>query len=141
VSAESVRDITPAQTRATVYFDGACPLCTREIDFYRAQPGASSVHFVDISVEASPAATHVADDLTRRDAMQRFHVRDANGQLRGGAAAFATLWLALPRLRTCGKLMQHPWVLPFAEAAYRIFLSLRPFMQWCARRMHKRTLA
>lgn len=137
MSTEPVCQVTPEPACATVYYDGACPLCTREVDFYRAQPGAGIVHFVDVSA----GSDDIADDLTRRDALARFHVRGADGRLRDGAEAFATLWLALPYLRGLGKLVQQPWVLPFAEAAYRVFLKVRPLMQWYARRKGQRRMA
>ena len=30
-----------------VFFDGACPLCAREIEFYQKQEGASRIAWVD----------------------------------------------------------------------------------------------
>ncbi len=30
-----------------VFFDGACPLCAREIEFYQKQEGASGIAWVD----------------------------------------------------------------------------------------------
>ena len=35
----------PAPIR--VYYDGACPICSREIAFYRARPGAQGFAWVD----------------------------------------------------------------------------------------------
>ena len=32
-----------------VFFDGACHLCSREIDYYENLSGSEQIHFVDIS--------------------------------------------------------------------------------------------
>ncbi len=108
--------------RITVYFDGACPLCRAEIDHYRRCRGAQAVRFVDVSTTAPEP------DLSCAAALARFHVRDAEGRLHSGAAAFARLWLALPGWRWLGRLAGTRLVLPLAERAYRGFLPLRPHL-------------
>ena len=83
----------------TVFYDGACPLCEKEISFYRRRPGADSVRWVDVN-QAGPAI--LGPDLTREQALARFHVRDDRGQLTSGGAAFSRLWSALPGFRPIG---------------------------------------
>ena len=78
---------------ATVYFDGACPLCRAEISHYQAQKGSESLRFVDV---AEPGAD-LGADLEREQALARFHVRGSDGVLVSGAAAFVTVWNYLPR--------------------------------------------
>lgn len=36
--------------KLTVYYDGACPLCRREIEFYRRRRGADAIEWVDAAV-------------------------------------------------------------------------------------------
>ena len=71
----------------TVYFDGSCPLCRREIAFYRRLRGAERLQWLDVS-----AGAPLGQDLSCEAAMRRFHVRDAQGRLLSGGAAFARLW-------------------------------------------------
>ncbi|MFC6744759.1 hypothetical protein ACFQFG_07240 [Methylobacterium persicinum] len=58
-------------------------------------------------------------------------MRDADGQLVSGAAAFARLWRTLPGWRWLGRVLDlrvfglRP-LMPVAEAAYRLSLPLRP---------------
>lgn len=108
----------------TVYYDGSCPLCRREIALYQRQRRAEQLAWHDVSAGA-PTGT----DLSCEAAMRRFHVRDAQGRLHSGAAGFARLWRSLPGWRVLGWVAAVPpisWVL---ELAYRAFLPLRPRLQ------------
>ena len=111
----------PDDPRAQVYFDGGCPVCTREIATYRRARGAEGVCFVDVS---QPDAT-LAPGLTREAAMARMHVRGPDGTMQSGAAAFATLWSALPGWAWLGRIAALPVVAPALELAYLGFLRLR----------------
>ena len=114
----------------TVYFDGSCPLCRREIALYRRQRGAERLAWVDVS---APAA--LGEGLSCEAAMRRFHVREAQGRLLSGGAAFARLWRALPAWRVLGWVFAVPPLSWALEAAYRVFLPLRPRLQrWLRRR-------
>ena len=114
------------EDRLSVFFDGSCPLCTREIDFYRRRPGAQAVEWVDVSAVEGDA---VAPGLTREAAMARFHVRRGDGALISGAAAFAELWRALPGFRLIGRIATVWPLTPLLELAYCAFLPVRPRLQ------------
>ena len=106
----------------TVYFDGGCPVCTREVAMYRRQPGADAVEWVDV---AHCGAAALGADLTREAAMARLHLRRTDGSLVSGAQAFTSLWRVLPRWAWLGRALGAGpglWVL---EAGYRIFLAVR----------------
>lgn len=61
-----------SETRSlTVYFDGGCSLRQAEINHYRKQGGAETICFPDVSVSEETLAW----DLTKEQAMKRFHVR------------------------------------------------------------------
>ena len=109
----------------TVYHDGACPLCSREIAFYRRQPGAAAINWVDV---AALDREDIAEDLTRDTALARFHVRQADGTLVSGAAAFQRLWAALPPFRLLGRIADWPVIRPVLEWGYRHSLRIRPLI-------------
>lgn len=115
--------------KLTVYYDGACPLCTMEIAHYQRQAGAENLCFVDASVQGD-----LGHDLTQQDALKRFHIRDEYGQLVSGAAGFARIWSVLPRWRWAARLARLPGVIPLLELAYRAFLPLRPMLARVAAR-------
>lgn len=106
----------------TLYFDGACPVCSREIAVYRQQAGAEGVRFVDV---ARCSAAQLGPGLDREAALARLHWRRADGRLVSGAAAFTALWQALPRWAWLGRLLGSRPGLAVLEPAYRAFLALR----------------
>lgn len=116
-TAPRLRDNAPIE----VYFDGACPICSREIAYYRARPGADAFRFVD----ASAADATLGPGLTRDTALARMHVRRADGSLATGAAAFAEMWRHMPGLRWLGRLLAVPPFGALAELGYRGFLLIR----------------
>ena len=107
----------------TVYYDGGCPICRREIAGYRRVDGAERLDWVDVST-ADDAA--LGAGLTAEAAIRRMHVRDADGRLVDGAAAFARIWSSLPRTRLLGRVAGTGPALAVLEPAYRLFLKVRP---------------
>lgn len=110
--------------KPTLYYDGGCPLCTREVAMYRKQPGADGLCWIDVSC---CAASDLGPGLTREAALARLHLRLSDGSLVSGAAAFTGLWQRLPRWSWLGRLFASTagsWLL---EAGYRAFLAVRPF--------------
>jgi len=114
-----------AKSQPTVYFDGACPLCVREIRFYRSCRGASDIQWVDVTAVNADA---FGSDLTSGQALARFHVRNEQGKLIAGARAFNAIWSWLTNLKWLATLFDNRlghWLL---YLAYRAFLMLRPFI-------------
>ena len=121
---------TPAATPTdvTVWYDGECPLCVREIALMRRLDRNRRVDFV----EAREAA-HCPVDT--RLLLERLHAREQGGPIVSGAAAFTAMWRAIPLLRPLGLLARIPPVLWLLERAYRGFLKVRPWLQRRARTM------
>ena len=113
---------TPQGAALTVYFDGACPVCSREIAAYQRQAGAERRIWVDASTCPESA---LGSGLSRADALARFHVRRADGSLVDGMRGFALLWRALPRVAWLGRLTSI-WPIPtLLDGAYVVFLQMR----------------
>jgi len=116
----STQDVMPE--RATVYYDGGCPVCAREIGVYRRRPGADSFVWVDVT-QADAAA--FGPGLSREAAMARMHVRRTDGTIVDGAAAFAEIWRGMPGLRWLGRLLGLPPFGALATCGYGLFLRAR----------------
>ena len=105
-----------------VWFDGACPLCLREIALMRRLDRAGRITFIDAS------RGDAACPLDRAAMLARFHARE-DGVIHSGAAAFAAMWRAIPLLRPLGLMARIPSVLGTLEWAYVRFLRVRPRLQ------------
>ena len=114
-----------------VFYAGACPVCRREIGVYRDLTPVEPVEFCDVSQQAVPLPA----ELTREQALARFHVRYADGRIESGARAFIALWERLPYWRWLARVGRLPGVATLMEMAYRGFLRIRPTIQrWAAKR-------
>ena len=120
----------------TVFFDGDCPLCSREIGFYQQQEGAKAINWVDVT---KANLNDLSLDLTQEDALTRFHVVTRSGKLVSGGEAFASLWLSLPKFHWVGQLFQISLLASILEVIYKIFLSFRPLLQRLVRQKPKQT--
>lgn len=131
----ALRMTSPAPSRSkavTVWYDGACPLCLREIAWVRRLDQARRIEFVDVSGDG-PAAC----PIDRADLLARFHAREGD-RLLSGAAAFAAMWRAIPLLRPLGLAARNRVVLSALEVGYRQFLRVRPRLQRLALRRERR---
>lgn len=118
----------------TVLYDGACPLCRREIGHARRlaeRAGDSALCFLDVSAGAPIDPALAAD---RKALLARFHVQRADGSRLDGAAAFVAMWERLPGWRWLARIARLPGMLAVFELAYRGFLRVRPWMQGVAHR-------
>lgn len=117
-------------TRVTVWFDGACPLCQREIALFRWLDGAAlRIAFIDVAAPDAEASC----PLDRADLLARFHAQETGRPIVSGAAAFAAMWRAIPLLSPLGHLARLPPLLWALERLYRAFLRIRPRLQRLAK--------
>ena len=114
-SATLAEAVDHADPTATVFYDGACPLCRREIAHYRRLRGAERLAWIDVASVNAPLATY---GLSRERAMARFHVRDAAGRWQTGAFGFAELWSHLPAYRWLARTLRSLRLLPLLDRAY-----------------------
>lgn len=106
----------------TCWFDGACPLCKREVTLMKQLDKRGAIEFVDLADAQSTCP------IDRADLLARFHALE-NGKLLSGAAAFAAMWRAIPLLRPLGLIARNALILSALERLYRLFLRVRPSLQ------------
>lgn len=109
-------------TKLTVWFDGGCPLCLREIALMRRLDTRRAIDFIDV------ADGQTSCPIDRAQLLARFHARE-DGEMRSGAAAFAAMWRVIPLLRPLGIVARNPLVLRSLEWLYLKFLRVRPRLQ------------
>ena len=116
----------------TVLFDGACPLCRREVDVYRRLTPVNDgppLKWLDVSQPQS--CNGLSDEQATY--LARFHVQQSDGKMLSGAAAFVALWAVLPGWRWLARLASLPGATALLEVMYQGFLRFRPAMQKAAR--------
>ena len=86
-----------------------------------------AITFIDVSENADPSCP-----IDQSELLARFHAEE-NGVVLSGAAAFAAMWRAIPRLRPLGRFARNEWVLAALERLYLLFLKVRPSLQRLAR--------
>lgn len=119
-----------ARSEVTVWYDGECPLCLREIALMRRLDRRGAIRFVSIQDgEGCP--------LERETLLERFHAQEDGRPVVSGAAAFAAMWRAIPLLRPLGLAARLRPVLWVLERLYRGFLRIRPWLQRRFERMDR----
>ena len=109
----------PRPKSIEVYYDGSCPICSKEINMYKGCKGASKIDWVDVSLIEG---NYISPELSKSQALKRLHVKRKDQSIVSGAQAFSALWLELPLFRLLGK-VSGIWPLSYIlELLYRIFL-------------------
>ena len=104
-----------------VFFDGACPLCTKEIAFVRRLDRRSRVRFTDI---AAPGFDAASIGRTHEDLMARIQARVADGSFIDGVEVFRRMYAAVG-LSPVVALTRLPGIAQLLDAGYRWFAKNR----------------
>lgn len=113
----------------TLYYDGACPICSLEMDHLREHCTNGRLVFVDIAV---PGADTASLGVGRRALMAEIHGRCADGRVLRGLPvlrhAYAAVGLGAWLAPTGWRLLR-----PGADAGYRLFARHRQALSRAAR--------
>jgi len=104
-----------------VYYDGGCPMCTREIAMLQRLDRAGRIRFVDI---ATPGFDAGAVGVSREALMARIHGRLPDGTLIDGVEVFRRLYTAVG-FGPAVALTRLPGVAQLLDAAYAGFARRR----------------
>ncbi len=110
------------EAQLTLLFDGACPLCRREVNFLRSRDARGRLRFVDIdSADYQPENFGA---ISYREAMGRMHALRGDGSVVRDVAVFREAyqlvglgWLYAPT--------DWPVVKPMVDGIYSIWARLR----------------
>lgn len=106
----------------TVYFDGKCGLCSREITYYKGIAPEGAIDWRDIARDPAPLE---ALGVSQADALMLLHARAPDGQILVGVDAFTAIWRALPYWRRLAPIVDAPGVRHIANWMYRSFAAWR----------------
>ena len=106
----------------TVFYDGACGLCAREIKYYQKIAPAGRFSWVDISADAS---TLEVQGITQEEGLKNLHVQDDAGTLHKGVEAFICIWRGLPYFKALAFVAGLPVIKQVLKLGYRGFAHWR----------------
>ncbi len=103
-----------------VYFDGDCPLCSKEIAWLKRRDAHGGIHEINIAARdfASP------EGYTQDQLMARIHARLPSGQMIEGVEVFRHLY-AIVGLGAWVPASRLPGIRHVLDASYRIFARFR----------------
>jgi predicted DCC family thiol-disulfide oxidoreductase YuxK len=104
-----------------VFYDGACPLCSREIAMLRRLDRAGRIRFVDL---AAPGFDPAAVGVSLEALLARIHARLPDGTLIDGVEVFRRLYAAVG-LGPVVALTRLPGVAQLLDVAYDGFARRR----------------
>lgn len=108
-----------------VFYDGACPVCTRAMMVYRRRDALAHIEWIDVTRPGFDAAAYGLDAGKLRRAM---HAITPDRRIFTRTAAFVKIWEALPPTggrRFLRALFAIPGMIAVANLFYRAFARNR----------------
>lgn len=106
----------------TVYYDGSCSLCSREIRAYMRADTRKAIEWLDLS-DPSIDITHESFEYI--DALKRLHAKDSSNQYYVGVDAFLAIWKRLPTWVWLYHVARTKPVKVLLDKAYAVFAKYR----------------
>ena len=106
----------------TVFYDGACGLCAKEINYYRRIAPEGVFDWQDITQSAEGLE---AEGISLAQGLKLLHVKDSDGVLHIGVDAFILIWKQLQYWRLLAGFVSLPVIRQIAGALYRSFAYWR----------------
>lgn len=106
----------------TVFYDGQCGLCSKEINHYRKIAAEGVFDWQDLTEDVSKLEAY---GVSYADGLRFLHATDEQGKLHVGVDAFVLIWKQLKRWRLLARLVSLPVIYPLADLVYRVFARWR----------------
>ncbi len=104
-----------------LFYDGECPLCSREVAWIRRLDKSSRIVLTDIAASGFDAAEL---GVTQADLMAKIHARLPSGELISGVEVFNRTYEALGLTRLA-RIARSRVVAPLLDRAYELFAKNR----------------
>ena len=118
--------------KLTIFFDGGCPLCKREVDFLQSKNQKGALRFIDINT--SDFSSDLKYGITYKQAMDRIHAMKSDGSVIKDIKVFQEAysliglgWIYAPtKLPILDKFIEFIYGL---WAKYRLKITIRPSIE------------
>ena len=124
--------------KLTIFFDGGCPLCKREVDFLKSKNQSGCLNFIDIN--STDFSLDIKYGFTYKQAMERIHALKSDGSVIKDIKVFQEAysliglgWIYAPtKLPILDKIIEFIYGV---WAKYRLKITFRPSIEkLCAER-------
>ena len=105
-----------------VFYDGNCPICSKEINLYKKIDLSKKFEWVNIDENRKLLSKH---SIKYEDAMKIFHVIDQDDKLHKGVDGFLIIWKELKYWKFLYFLIKQPLIKQFTEFCYKYFAIYR----------------
>lgn len=106
----------------TVFYDGKCGLCLKEINHYRKIAPEGIFDWQDITNSTGKLEE---EGIALSEGLRLLHAKDENGKLHVGVDAFILIWKQLRRWRTLAMFLCLPLVRQSVSIVYKAFANWR----------------
>ena len=106
----------------TVFYDGKCGLCSKEINHYRKIAPDNIFAWQDITESVNDLKI---EGINLAEGLKLLHAKDADGTLHVGVDAFILIWKQLKRWWLLAAFVSLPLVNQLADFSYRRFANWR----------------
>jgi len=108
-----------------LFYDGACHLCSREVEGYLKVDQAQKLMPIDISKGDFDAK---AEGLDIHRANKYFHVKTKDGEILDGVPAFAAIWDTLGVMKPLSWFSKTSLGRLSMGLSYKVFAEIRPYL-------------
>tara|TARA_B100000475_G_C14903906_1_gene275887 strand:- start:156 stop:515 length:360 start_codon:yes stop_codon:yes gene_type:complete len=106
----------------TVFFDGKCSICRREINYYKKISNSSNINWHDI---ANYPEKLNQINITQSQALKFLHALDNNNKIHIGVDAFILIWTQLKYWKLLAKFISIPIIKKLTSIIYDKFARYR----------------
>lgn len=108
-----------------IYYDGACHLCSREMEYYEQKDQKGLLRLVDIS---DPYFDPDQEGVDPKRVHRVMHVKREDGEICTDVDAFMAIWNVLPGYYWLSLIVGNPLLRPFFLFGYYSFARLRRYL-------------
>ena len=106
----------------SVFFDGKCNLCSKEINYYQRIAPKNTFNWVDITKTPGELDKF---EIKLSDGLRLMHVADSKGNIFTGVDAFIIMWKQIKYWKFLGLFVSLPIVKQIANLLYQYFADWR----------------
>lgn len=106
----------------TIFYDGKCSLCAKEINHYKRIAPAGTFVYEDITQSENALN---ASGISLKDGLKWLHAQDDNGKLHIGVDAAILIWSQLKRWKLLAQFISLPMMYSIAGWCYKQFAEWR----------------